>query len=153
MSDYKSCTCRNNNAERIIITLCNYNNGKQIPKGHFSDTQKIPEEVNLLFSGEYLMQGKLLVYVSVERTELIISTMSQYKCKVYFIALLWWGSPDGPDIRRFVSLCFFDCEDWSLSDETLCQTKTHYCLLGTCCKQRGRLSPTYLASAFGAGLL
>lgn len=72
-------------------------------KGHFSDTQKIPEEVNLLFSGEYLMQGKLLVYMSVERTELTISTMSQYKFKVYFMALLRWGSPDGPDICSFVS--------------------------------------------------
>lgn len=106
MSDYKSCTCRNNNAERIIITLCNDNNGKQILKGHFSDPQKIPEEVNLLFFEEYLTQGKLLVYTSVERTELIISTMSQYK--VYFIALLWWGSPDGPDIHSCIRKCFFD---------------------------------------------
>lgn len=108
MSDYKSHTCRNNNAERIIITLCNYNNEKQILKGHFSDHWKIPKEVNLLFFGEYLTQGKLLVYMSVERTELIISTMSQYKFKVYFIALLWCRSPDGPDIHSFIRKCFFD---------------------------------------------
>lgn len=103
MSDYKSCTCRNNNAEKIIITLYNYNNGKQILKGRFPDPQKIPEEVNLLFFGEYLTQRKLLVYTSAERTKLIISTMPQYKLEIYFIALLWWGAPDGPDIQSFIS--------------------------------------------------
>ena len=140
MSNYKSCTCRNNNAERIIITLSNYNNEKQILKGHFSDPWKIPQEVNLLFFGEYLTWGKLLVYTSVERTELIISTMSQYKFKVYFIAVLWWGSPDGPDIHSCIRKCFFDWEHWSLSDEMLCQSWGVLLFVGTCCKQQGRIS-------------